>query len=40
MKPSHLQLDAQRMTAARLVNPKAIMSQYQQVNRQAVAKAG
>ncbi len=31
MKPSHLQLDAQRMSSAHLVNPKYIMSQYQQV---------
>ena len=36
MKPSHLQLDAARMTGARLVDPKSIMVQYQSLKTKEV----
>ncbi len=38
MKPSHLQLDRDTMSGARLVDPKAIMGQYQALKTKEVLK--
>ena len=38
MKPSHLELDHGRMSIARLVDPKTIMGQYQELKTKEVLK--